>query len=403
MHPMAVRLRDDAMTVAVGTIASRQLMPVARVLATSFRVHHPDVPFFVVAAYPDPDIDERAPFTIIPIDAIGLPPLETYAFQYKYPNVIFSAKAWLLSHLLDRGFSRAVFLDSDILILGDLGGVLSPGSDPDIWLTPHLLDPANAARELVILQSGVFNGGMVGVANRPQARQFLAWWQRRLQRHCRYELADGLHNDQRWLDFVPAFFDRFEIIRDPGANVAYWNLHERHVEIDGDEVRVNGQSARFFHFSGFDPATPHVVTRYQPSLTPADMGPAAELFGRYASLATREGWRSADPEPWSTFDNGAPVYPVMRRIFLEVNGVSDRFSHPFATAGADSFYCWLQQPVDQSAAARPQVTNFWHCVYKLRTDLQKVYPDVFGADRVGFMIWAHDYGVHELAMARGPA
>ena len=37
-----------------------------------------------------------------------------------------------------------------------------------------------------------------------------------------------MFTDQRWIDFVPSFFDH-HILKDPGYNVAYWNLHGREV------------------------------------------------------------------------------------------------------------------------------------------------------------------------------
>ena len=37
-----------------------------------------------------------------------------------------------------------------------------------------------------------------------------------------------MHADQRWLDFVPSYFEH-HVLRDPGVNVAQWNLHERRV------------------------------------------------------------------------------------------------------------------------------------------------------------------------------
>jgi len=37
-------------TAAAGTIASKRALPFARVLARSFKNHHPDVPFFLLLA-----------------------------------------------------------------------------------------------------------------------------------------------------------------------------------------------------------------------------------------------------------------------------------------------------------------------------------------------------------------
>ena len=38
------------------------------------------------------------------------------------------------------------------------------------------------------------------------------------------EAAFGVYTDQRWCDLVPALFDGVKVLRDPGLNVASWNL-----------------------------------------------------------------------------------------------------------------------------------------------------------------------------------
>ena len=72
--------------------------------------------------------------------------------------------------------------------------------------------------------AGVFNSGFVAVGQ--SGRPFLDWWASRLRRDCLFCEPMGVHADQRWLDFVPSYFDH-HVLRDPGINVAQWNLHER--------------------------------------------------------------------------------------------------------------------------------------------------------------------------------
>ena len=43
------------------------------------------------------------------------------------------------------------------------------------------------------------------------------------------------------------------VLRDPGLNVAYWNLHSGTYRGPADgSVQVGDRPLRFFHFSGFD-------------------------------------------------------------------------------------------------------------------------------------------------------
>ena len=57
---------------------------------------------------------------------------------------------------------------------------------------------------------------------------FLDWWWQRTRREALVDVARMMFTDQRWVDFVPSFFDH-HILKDPGYNVAYWNLHGREV------------------------------------------------------------------------------------------------------------------------------------------------------------------------------
>ena len=128
-----------------------------------------------------------------------------------------------------------MFLDADILVVDELTPLLDAIAQHAIVLTPHLLDslsgPEAVARELNILQSGVCNGGCIAVSQSDSARRFLSWFADRLRTHCCHDRGQGMHFDQRWLDLVPALFDDVHMLRDPGCNVAYWNLPERNVLI----------------------------------------------------------------------------------------------------------------------------------------------------------------------------
>jgi hypothetical protein len=395
--------------VAVGTVASRHFLPMARVLTESLRQFHPDVPFVLALAEPESTPPGGIQWCeAVPIDALGLPSLREYRFQYTLSQIVISAKAYLLRYLLDRGFDRAVFLDCDILVLGDISSLLWPPEEASIQLTPHLLDPIGAARgiddELTILKSGVFNGGFIGVAESSAARRFLDWFQRRLTTDCRHDLQAGLHNDQRWLDLAPALFPATRIERDPGANVAYWNLHERRVTVDGGEdVRVNGAPARFFHFSGYDPAEPRLPSRYRPALCREHLGAARILFDRYTALTKAAGWSErlwpdrafTSVDAFATFDNGMPIPPIVRRIFQAEGGADGRFGDPFRTTGPGSFFRWLHSMVDG-------IPQLWRSVHALRPDLRSAYPDLAGRDRNRFIAWAASSGASELGLTGFP-
>jgi hypothetical protein len=325
-------------SIAAGTIVAKNYLPFARVLADSFSRHHPDIPFFMLLADEpegcfDPSLET---FQVLRLEDLGISDLRRFCFHYSRQEAVVAAKPYFLTCLLDLGFRSAVFLDADMLILNSMTPLLSVIHDSSVMLMPHLLNPpagdAPFTRELNILISGVFNGGFVGVTGTAETRQFLTWWRNRLFDHCLHSVGEGMHYDQRWLDFTPSFIRELQIVRDLDYNVAYWNLHER------DLV-----PCRFFHFSGFDPERPESPTRYYPHLRMSDVGSAARLFSRYAAMLRDAGYDCTRGWPYAfdRFDNGVQIPHTARRKFREMGREANRFGDPFITEPPGSYYRWL--------------------------------------------------------------
>lgn len=387
---------------AAVTLVTRSYLPFVRVLAASLAEHHPDLPFFIAVA-DDLDADSTSPgeaWTLLPLAALPLPDRPRFVFQYSLRELLTAVKPFLIRHLLDLGYPNALYLDADMWVLADLSAVLDTVGRHPIVLTPHLLEPLSgpdrAARELNLLQAGVFNGGIVGVSDSPVGRRFLGWWEERLETHCRFALAEGMHYDQHWLDLVPAFFPEAAILRDPAINVAYWNLAERDLRWEGDKLQAGDRPCALFHFSGFDPASPRVISRYLP-LPVEQAGPLAPLFARYLEALEAAGYDTASDLPWTydSFDNGVPIPEEVRRIYHDLGEGADRFGDPRATAPEGSFFRWLTEPREDDTASERGIPRLWRILYERRPDVARAYPDPLGTDREGFLRWIRDFGARE--------
>ena len=337
--------------IAVATIVAKNCLSFARVLAQSFRQYHPNVPFFVALSdEPQGCFDPLAqPFRLLQLSDLPIPELHRFRFQYDRKQLAVAAKPYLLQHLLDRGFTGAVFLDADMLVLESIDSLLETATRHAITLVPHLTTPLTgpdrAARELNILQCGVFNGGCVAVSGSDAASAFLRWWQTRVFSHCVEDLEAGLYFDQHWLNFAPIYCEDVGILRDTGYNVAHWTMPERAIRMQEGRAFVGSVPCRLFHFSGFDPDRPERVTRYSTRLTMSDLGDASQLFARYTALLESAGYRDvrAWPYAWSHFDNGEPISAEARRAYREMGDATQRFGDPIETAPAGSFYRWYQR------------------------------------------------------------
>jgi hypothetical protein len=393
-------------SLAVGTIVAKNYLPFARVLAESFRRHHPDIPFFVVLAdevdgYFDPAAES---FSMLTLRDLAIPHLERFCFQNSRQQLITAAKPYLLSYLLDQGFASAVFFDADILVLGNLDPLFAVVQRHALVLTPHLLaplkGPARETRELNILLSGTYNGGFLGTSDTPSSRSFLAWWQDRLYEHCHHAVERGMHYDQHWLDLVPVYFDGVHILRDSTYNVAYWSLPERNAHVPENRSPADTQSCRFFHFSGFDPEQPPAITRYSPRLTMGNVGPAVSLFDHYATLLNAAGYHVAKnwPYAYGCFDNGVAIPRIVRQLYQALGHAAERFGNPRRAAGTGSYFHWLSEPIDACPDPALMLTQLWRAIYEQRPDLQVAIPDAQGANRRDFVEWAANSGVKEMGI-----
>lgn len=239
--------------------------------------------------------------------------------RYTAPEVCFALKPFVMKQLLGEGAQQVHYIDADIRFHADAGITEAVLADGDLLLTPHYLHPYplddRRPRVLTLLRSGVFNGGYVGVRNTPQGLAFLDWWAENLARECENDPRQGTCGDQRWLDLVPALFPGCLIWRHPGANVAYWNLHERVITHSEDGYRSNGELLLFFHFSGFSSDSPLDISRYQDRIRPADDSALRSILLDHArEFASLEVSGKIPPYRYRRWWHGErPPIPAIRR------------------------------------------------------------------------------------------
>lgn len=255
------RVGPQHLAMAGCTAVARNYLGFARVLADSWARVHPGAPFRVlVLDGSDPDLDVIAP------EHLGFDPVELQVLRGIYgPLELATAlKPHLLARLLDEGTDAVVFLDPDTDVYAPLADVGVAAAEHGVALSPHVLAPVPvdgcSPTEMEIHQTGIFNAGLIAVGH--SARPFLRWWAAWVARNCIIDPGEGLFVDQRVLDRVPDCFTHV-VLRDPSLNVAYWNLHERPLTMAGARYEISGAPLRHFHFSGFDPMRPWVLTAYE--------------------------------------------------------------------------------------------------------------------------------------------
>jgi len=400
-------------TIHACTIIARNYLPAARVLARSFAEHHPGAPFTtLVIDDVDEAVDESAePFAVLRLDDIGLEAGEPHrmAAIYEVMELSTAVKPWLLRTLLEGGADAAVYLDPDIYCYAPIDEVGRLARAHGIVLTPHVLEPmprdGKTTSETSILLSGIYNLGFVAVS--AAAKDFLEFWQERLRRECVVDPANMRFVDQRWVDFVPGMFD-VHILRDPAYNVAYWNLHHRPLGFDGRRYTVGGAPLRFFHFSGYSPREPHLLSKHQgprPRILLSEHAVLRRLCDEYGAALLAAGYEREIERPYgfARLANGLELDRAMRRAYRDGLVAAERDGveappDPFDALDADAFLEWLKAvPSSPGAAAgQPRLSRYLAAAWALRPDLQAAFPEPEGADFDRVVAWSR----HEAAMGR---
>jgi hypothetical protein len=367
------------------TIIAKNYVAYARVLARSFREHHPDSRCYTLviddaAGYLNADVE---PFELVTPGQLDLDDFERMAARYDVLELSTAVKPWLLRHLLyDRGLEKVAFLDPDIQVCSSLAEIDALLDDHEIALIPHLTEPipddGRKPSETDILIAGAYNLGFIALARRPQVDALLAWWSERLQTECVVAPERGIFVDQRWMDFVPGFLERVAVVRDPGYDVAYWNLHSRPIGRSDGQLHAAGSPLRFIHFSGFDPLDPSRLSKHQSRIQLVAGEPLAELCEQYAARVLAEGHREAREWPYTY--NALPDHMPLDRVTRAAYAIAEQegaVRHSiFEPQGAGELLDWLTSP---AARGGPQgVNRYLATLHEVHPGLAEAFPDLAG-------------------------
>ena len=376
----------------------------ARVLARSLAEQDPSARLWVLiiddfAGYIDP---AREPFEIITPADIGCEPFDQMAVWYSVLELSTAVKPWLLRYLLAETNGPVTYLDPDIKAFLPLTRLDELADRHGVVLIPHNNEPVpfDGCRptQIDIMIAGVYNLGYVSVASRPEVDRLLDWWADRLRRDCRVDPQWGYFVDQRWFDLAPGLLTDVAIVREPEYNVAYWNLFNRRLGHDGTQYLVNDRPLAFFHFSGFDPQHPLVLSRHQNRIDVAAEPMLERLLAEYAAEVMAEDHALSRDWPYgfAALADGTVLDRSTRALYDEyAESENGEALSPFTIEGVRRFEAWLREPAPGTA---PSVNRVLARVYAERTDLQAAYPNISGRDGPKLAQWAEDYGRKEIPL-----
>lgn len=349
---------------AIFTACSANYLTKALAMCRSALQHNPVTDVVVLL------VDRKRPVAvndprirILWAEDLGFPNFLHCAFKYNIIELNTALKPFAAMRLLEE-YRKVVYLDPDVCVFSAIDPVLQALDESPAVFTPHALSPyAGKGRpsDQDLLRFGACNLGFFAVDDSAQARALLSWWHTQCLSLCYYEPQLGLGVDQKWIDLASSFFEGVRILRHPGLNVAFWNLHERAISRSGSAWVVNGETPLvFIHFSSFVVADASCVadkqTRHAPGTRP-DFTAAAEVYRLFlreaedlATLETTYGF--------AAFDNGSVISPMLRRMYAVHE--TDRFADcpdPFMASGPVHAFA-RQHGLSSSRPASTQHQNF---------------------------------------------
>ena len=341
---------------AICTIIAKNYIAAARTLCRSYLALHPQDRCFVLivdefGGYINP-LEEC--FEVVSLEDLRIPDAPSFCFKYDVTELCTAVKPTLLKYLLrEKGVDKLLYIDPDILITGPLEGLYERMEAHDIVLTPHLDTdyPEDGLRpnDANIMACGMFNLGFIGVSGRESVMPFLDWWEKKLYDKCIADPYNVYFVDQKFVDFVPSLFDSYFIEKDTGYNVAYWNLHSRRISRDGAMWKCNGGPLHFFHFSGYSPDRPDIISKYMTRYRSSDRADLQPLFALYRKLLLENGHEQA--KGWrytfNFFKTGEFIPPEVRVSYRNSAARWQIYGNPFES-DALKRQAWLIRMRDRS-------------------------------------------------------
>ena len=207
---------------AACTIASLNYLPQIRTFAHSFNKHNPNVNIFVLLV-DDSSIKidyTKEPFNVIHTKDLKIEDFLLIAFKFNIIELNTSLKPSFIKFLFDnKKVSKLLYFDPDIFVFAPLDSLFDELDRHPALLTPHILSPGTADAILpdtAFLRFGVFNLGFIGMRLTGEISQLLDWWEHRCLYFGNIDVTEGIFVDQKWVEFVPMFFQRYRDLTPSG-------------------------------------------------------------------------------------------------------------------------------------------------------------------------------------------
>ncbi|HMG04553.1 MAG TPA: glycosyltransferase, partial [Chthoniobacterales bacterium] len=376
------------------TIVTRKTVPNATVLARSFKRFYPKSHFFALLLDQTPpgsdsrDGIEWLSLSDLPLEEEDRRWLPLLCTADELPRAL---KPSLLQKILRGRRGVIAYFEPEIKIFAGLNEMVEKAREHPFVLFPMA---SRDRKDRTPRDPGMM---LLGANSQP----FLSSWQRTVQA-ASYENPEALRaTEQLVLEAAAALFPT-PSTNAPAFGASYQNLPGHTFAWSGHRYEIDGEPLRFFHFKGFDPRRPHLLSEQQGNepLIRLSREPAlAKLCDEYREELLSAGFQDispADPGSTDSPSNGLRIDRHIRRIYREelAKFRADQGAEPpnLFTTGDAAVIDWLNEPAE--GAPHP-ITRYMVAIRASRPDVQGAFPDPLGEDAAAFLEWFLLYGRYE--------
>lgn len=374
----------------VATIVVRRELARARTLAASLAATNPGVLLSALVLDGVEGADGAGePFEWLAPSALETPDFPLLAAELDEQGLLDVCQPLLLEYLLGRDREDVLYLGADSLVLGPLEDVAAAVRSHGILLWPRVEVPlpqdGRRPHEADLREWGLYDGGLLALAGGADHAEALRWWAQRV-RTQRSEQQGALPLER--LATLGA-----HVVRDAGLGTSFWNLPGATIEQRGEQVLVDGAPLRLLRLSGYDPAAPAQLSRFQNRLHLDELGPLARICNDYAAELRANGEEALAQEPygWGSLPDGTRLDSRLREIWARARSAADLSRSPFTPEGMEEFYAWLAAPPGPDAA--PGINRLAALICELQPEVGAAYADLSDpAVARGLMDWLGEVG-----------
>jgi len=377
------------------TIASKNYLSYVRLLMNSVQSKLPEYKRYLCLAdeidgYFNPS-DEN--FEVVLSNQLGIDSFDDMTYRYDIMELNTAVKPFMIEWLFkNTDLDIVIYLDPDIQVYSNFTILENEfESGATVLLTPHLTDPVEddfIPNDYHMLQAGVFNLGFIGLRRSDEVFRFVQWWGRKLKLYCASDVKNNLFTDQKWCDLAPCFIDNLKIIKNPGYNIAYWNMHQRKIfqEKNGNWI-VSEKPLVFFHFSGINPEKVELVSKHQNRLSWSDIVSSQPLILNYVKSLINFGWSQSKnwPYAYSQISPSFNLNSLINKFFREREPKQTKIDRK-------DIYQYIinlcnSKAEDINHLSDYIISNLMLFIYRTRTDLQKIYNLNSLEGQIEFVNW----------------